>query len=284
MRHAIPLAMIACLGLAACAGGGGGAEVDRALEDLDAADRAALNDIMLASAEPREAVAYFDDALKTSPGDPALERGLGRALLRAGETRRAVAVWSRVAEGAGALPQDRVALAGAYLRAGEWSAAEAQLSRVPQGVGGYDRYRLEAMIADGHEDWARADALYRSAAGMTTRPAGLLNNWGYSKLARGDPAAAEPLFAEALSHDPSLFTAKNNLVLSRSARRDYSLPVIPMTQSERAQLLHTMALGAIKQGDVSIGQGLLREALDTHPQHFEPAARALAALSANVTN
>jgi hypothetical protein len=42
--------------------------------------------------------------------------------------------------------------------------------------------------------------------------------------------------------------------------------------------LHTMALSAIKQGDVETGKGLLRDAIETHPQHFEAASRALAAL------
>jgi hypothetical protein len=41
-----------------------------------------------------------------------------------------------------------------------------------------------------------------------------------------------------------------------------------------------MALTAIKQNDVTTGKGLLREAIDTHPQHFEEATRALRALEA----
>ncbi|HOZ34799.1 MAG TPA: hypothetical protein PLM52_18150, partial [Tabrizicola sp.] len=70
--------------------------------------------------------------------------------------------------------------------------------------------------------------------------------------------------------------------LARAAQRKYDLPVVRMTQSERAELLYSMALAAIKQGDVSVGKGLLQEAIDTHPQHFEAAARSLAALDANV--
>ena len=57
-----------------------------------------------------------------------------------------------------------------------------------------------------------------------------------------------------------------------------------MNQEERAQLLHTLALTAIKQNDVTIGKGLLREAIDTHPRHFEEAVRALRALEDNVSN
>ena len=55
-----------------------------------------------------------------------------------------------------------------------------------------------------------------------------------------------------------------------------------MTQTERAELLYTLALGAIKQGDVNIGKGLLREAVETHPRHFAAAVRSLEALDATV--
>jgi hypothetical protein len=110
----------------------------------------------------------------------------------------------------------------------------------------------------------------------------VLNNWGFSKLTRGDAPGAEKLFSEALTYDPSLFTAKNNLVLARAAQRKYDLPVVQMTQIERAELLYSMALAAIKQGDVSVGKGLLNQAIETHPQHFEAAARSLETLDANV--
>ena len=92
------------------------------------------------------------------------------------------------------------------------------------------------------------------------------------------------MLVDAVRQDPKLFTAKNNLVLARGARREYTLPVIPMDQSERAQLLHTLALSAIKKGDVETGKGLLRDAIETHPQHFEAAVSALDALEANVTS
>ena len=140
------------------------------------------------------------------------------------------------------------------------------------------------MVADSNKDWKKADSFYKIAAGMTTSPAGVYNNWGYSKLTRGEFAEAEKLFYDAITYDAQLFTAKNNLALARGAQRKYDLPVIKMTQAERAQLLYTLALTAIKQGDVQIGKGLLQEAIDTHPQHFDAAVRSLAALDASVTN
>ncbi|MCP5036604.1 MAG: hypothetical protein GY945_03275, partial [Rhodobacteraceae bacterium] len=146
------------------------------------------------------------------------------------------------------------------------------------------RDRLEAMVADSNQEWQKADSVYEIAVGLTTKPSSVLNNWGYSKLTRGDYPGAETLFSEALTFDRNLFTAKNNLVLARAAQRQYDMPVITMTQVERAQLLHTAALSAIKQGDVSIGKALLKEAIATHPQHFEAAVRALSALEDNVSN
>ena len=86
------------------------------------------------------------------------------------------------------------------------------------------------------------------------------------------------MFGDALRFNSNMFTAKNNLVLARGAQRNYTLPVVPMTQIEQAQLMHTMALAAIKQNDVAIGKSLLNDAIDTHPQFFEEAVRALEAL------
>ena len=97
-------------------------------------------------------------------------------------------------------------------------------------------------------------------------------------MSRGDYQAAERLFSDAIRQDSSLFTAKNNLILARGAQGNYALPVIKTTQVERAQLLYTLGLSAIKQGDTTIGKGLLRDAIDTHPQHFEAAVSSLRAL------
>jgi len=283
MRH--PVLVMLCLGgavaVSACQKTSD-ADVQRALKDVNVIDESNLNDVMLTVADPDEAVEYFARTLEQNPGRIDLMRGLARSLVRAQKPTEAAQVWRQVTAHAEATPEDRVMLADALIRSNNWPEAKAELNQIPPTHETFDRYRLEAMVADSDKNWKKADSFYEIAAGLTTTPSGVLNNWGFSKLTRGEHAAAEKLFMEALTYDPSLFTAKNNLVLARAAQRKYDLPVVRMTQTERAELLYSMALAAIKQGDVSVGKGLLAQAIESHPKHFEAAVRSLEALDANV--
>jgi Flp pilus assembly protein TadD len=256
------------------------AEVQRALKDVNVIDESNLSDIMLTVGDPNEAVAYFARTAEQNPDRIDLKRGLANSLIRAGRAAEAVTAWRDTVAHPESNNDDRVGLADALIRTNDWKAAEAELNKIPPTFESYERYRLEAMVADSNKNWKKADSFYEIAAGLTTKPAGVLNNWGFSKLTRGDAAGAEKLFTQALTYDPSRFTTKNNLVLARGTQRKYDLPVVQMSQAEKAELLYTLALTAIKQNDVSVGKQLLREAVETHPQHFEAAARSLAALEA----
>ncbi|MCE6951924.1 hypothetical protein LAZ40_19600 [Cereibacter sphaeroides] len=280
MRHPvlIALCLVGSASLSAC--GGRDAEVDRALKSVNVIDESNLNDIMLTVGAPDEAVAYFRGALAKDPTRIDLKRGLAKSLVRAQRPAEAATIWSQVVNTHEGTNEDRVAYADALIRANDWKRAEEELARIPPTHETFQRYRLEAMVADSKKQWNKADSFYETAVGLTTQPAGVLNNWGFSKLTRGDAAGAEKLFYEALTYDPTEFTTKNNLILARGAQHKYDLPVIQMTQRERAELTYTLALAAVKQGNVTVGKGLLQEAIDTHPQYFEAAVRSLAALDA----
>lgn len=254
------------------------AQTARAIDGVASIDQQNMAELMLATADPREAVAFFTDASAANPGNLLFRRGLARSLARAGQAEAALPIWQEVVQNPQATLDDRVEMADAQIRAGQWDAAQTLLNSIPPTHETFHRFRLEAMIADSRRQWDRADHFYEVAVGLTPRPAGVLNNWGFSRLTRGDHRGAERLFLEALRHDPSLFTAKNNLALARAGQRRYELPLIEMTQTQRAELLHTMALAAVRQGDIAIGRSLLLEAIATHPQHFEPAVLALRAL------
>ncbi len=275
----VALCLAGTLGLSAC-NRTTDAEVQRAIDSVNVIDATNLNDIMLTVGDPAEAVAYFSKASGENPDRIDLKRGLAKSLIRANRPGDAAKVWAEVAASPEGTMDDRVSLADAYIRTNQWPKAEAELNKIPPTHETFERYRLEAMVADSKKDWKKADSFYETAAGMTTQPAGVYNNWGFSKLSRQDYAAAERLFAQALTYDPTLFTAKNNLVMARGAQRKYDLPVIDVKQSEKAELLYTLALTAIKKGDVAVGKALLEDAIATHPQHFEAAVRSLNALDA----
>jgi Flp pilus assembly protein TadD len=283
MRHPVFLAvsLAGALALSACEQKSADETVERAFQDVNVIDESDLNDVMLTVADPNEAVTYFQRTAASNPDRIEVQRGLATSLVRAKRFSEAVPAYDRLIKLDGATNDDRVDYADALLRSGDWARAEQQLDKLPPTFETFKRYRLEALIADSNKEWKKADSFYETAVGLTTRPSGVLNNWGYSKLTRGDFQDAERLFGDAIRQDSTLFTAKNNLILARGAQRNYSLPVIPMDQVERAQLLHTLGLTAVKQGDVQTGKGLLREAIDTHPQHFEAAVRSLRALESN---
>ena len=285
MRQSILLSssLAGMLLLSACAEKSAEATVERAFQDVNVVDESNLNDVMLTVADPNEAVNYFQRTLKGNEDRIDLQRGLAKSLIRAKRFTEAAAAYAKLVTFEDATDSDTVDYADALIRSGDWAGAETQLKSVPPTHETFKRYQLEAMIADANKEWDKSDSFYQTAVGLTTSPASVMNNWGYSKLSRGEYKEAERLFVDAVRQDSTLFTAKNNLMLARGAQRDYAIPVIPMEQDERAQLLHTLALSAVKQGDVEIGKGLLRDAIETHPQHFDEAVRALRALEGNVS-
>ncbi len=275
-----PVILGSALILSACDSGTSDEDIEEALKDVNVIDETNLNDVMLTAADPDEAVKYFQRTSAANPDRIDLKRGLAASLVRAGKPTVAATAWADVLAHPEATSEDRVEYADALIRSNRWKDAEAELNKVPPTHETFKRYRLEAMVADSKKQWSRADSFYEIAVSLTTKPSGTLNNWGYSKLTRGDYPGAEQLFGEALTYDSTLYTAKNNLVLARAAQRKYDMPVVPMTQVERAELLYTAALSAIKQGDLNTGVGLLQDAIDTHPQHFDAAVRSLEALEA----
>jgi Flp pilus assembly protein TadD len=286
MRHPfiVTLCVTGAIALSGCEKGIDTDAVDREFQDVNVIDGTNLNEVMLSVSDPNEAVAYFQRTSASEPERVDLRRGLAISLIRARRNTEGVAAWARVVDHKDATSGDRVELADALIRNNEWDRAETVLNTIPPTYETFKRYRLEAMIADSNQQWDKADSFYETAVGLTTTPASVMNNWGYSKLTRGDFSGAERLFTQAIQNDNELFTAKNNLVLARGAQGNYVLPVVPMTQVERAELLHSLALSAIKRGDVVTGKGLLREAIDTHPQHFEAASRSLKALESSAVN
>jgi len=247
-------------------------------------DASNLNELMLTVADPDEAVEYFRSALAREPDRLEFRRGYARALSRAGRHAEASLVYRKLVDDGLANTEDRIGFAESLARSNAWDEVEEQLAQLPELPKSYRMNMLRAMAADQRKDWAAADGYYQAARDLTPRPARVLNNWGVSKMSRGDLKDAEKLFQEAVSYDSKLFSAKNNLVIARGLQGKFTLPVIPVSEEEKAQLLHNLAVIALRQGKTDIGKGLLEEAIQTHPRHFDAAVSKLEALNAKVKN
>ncbi len=254
------------------------AEKNAGLGPVNAIDATGLNDIMLNLADPAEAVAFFQTSLAQEPDRVDLKKGYAQALTQNKQYAEAALIYEQLIQTGDADNEDRLNYADALVRNGAWEDARAQLNAIPPTVETFDRYFLEALVADHYKEWEKADNFYDIARGLTTRPAQVLNNWGISKLNRGKYKEAEKLFKQAIAADTKMFTAKNNLVITLGKQGVYKLPVIPVNDKERAILLYNLAREAINNGDVDVARGLLADAIDIHPQHFAPAVSLLETL------
>lgn len=279
-RGAIALACVAAI--AACSHV---QEEDKQVElQSNAIDELNLNDVMLTVADPEDAVEYFRSSLNKEPGRTDLQRGYAYSLLRAKQYGEARLAFRNLIENGAAEPSDRVEYAHTLARLEQWEDVSSELNGLPGGYVSSRRMLLEGMLADHNKDWGAADAAYEKAREMSTQPAPIYNNWGVSKLARGDMKDAERAFEQALTYDPKLFSAKNNLTITYGLQKQYRLPLVTLSEEERAILLHNLAVLALRQGDKGIAKGLLTQSVEIHPRHYAAASDKLAALEAVVIN
>ncbi len=283
MNAAMKKGLAALLGLCVVAGceamSPGKPSLDGELDVIEATDQ---TEIMLTLAQPGEAVNYFRRKLATDPDNETYIRGLAISLERDSKPQEAALAYDRLIAAGYAKTADRISYAETLIKTGDIESAEKQLAAIPPTVESYKRYLLEAIVADNNKDWERADSFYETARGLTAKPAPVLNNWGMSNLARGNFDVAANKFQEAITFDPGLFQAKNNLITARGQQRLYKLPVIPMSEIEEAQLLYNLGIIASRNSDIDVARGLFELAIDTHPQYFAEAVDNLAALEGNV--
>ena len=247
-------------------------------------DAANLNDLLLAAGDADEAVAYFQAALVQEPERADFRRGLAISLSRAKRYPESARVFQELAALGQDTPEDKINYAFVAARLQRWDDVRAVVNDLPGGVETSRRHLVVAMLADQDQNWALADQSYARAEALATNPASVINNWGVSRLSRKDLPTAEATFKRALSFDSRLFSAKNNLAISRGLQGNYELPIVPMSEKEKAIILNNLGLIAIRRGDNDIAKGLFAAAVDAHPQHYAAAADRLAALESSVEN
>jgi Tfp pilus assembly protein PilF len=271
---------IAAIGLSAC-------ESVSQKEDPLAAniiDEANLNNLMLTASDPSDAVKYFEQALAHEPDRADFRRGLAISLMRAERYNEAARVFQELITLGQDQPADRLDYAFVNIRLDRWDDVKTLSKTFPDGLQTPRRYVIDAMVADQDADWTASDNAYARAEKLSDRPAAVLNNWGVSQMARGDLKGAMAKFQQAVSFDPRLFNAKNNLAIVRGLQGHYDLPLVPLSDEERAILLNNLGIIAMRRDDEDIARGLFSAAVKAHPQHYASAANKLAVLSGNELN
>ena len=280
-RAKIYLAAAMVFSLAACEGGIADKEDPLGSNVIDAAQ---INDLLLTAGDPNESVTYFEAALAQEPERADFRRGLAKSLTRAKRFPEAGRIYEEMIALGQDKPSDKLEFAMVSAHLQKWDEVERVVSTIPSGLNTSRRYVVEALLADHRQNWSASDAAYAQAESLTTNPASVLNNWGVSQMSRGDLSAATATFHRAVSYDSRLFSAKNNLAISRGLQGEYRLPLVPLTDEERAVLLNNLGIVAMRRGDEQIARGLFAAAVDAHPQFYASAADKLSALEATVQN
>lgn len=247
-------------------------------------DEAGLNDLVLAAGDPEEAVTYFSRASAEEPDRADFRRGHAISLARAKRYTEAARVYQELNSLGQAQPIDRMEAAFVAIKLERWDEAQNLEAGLPNSLNIARRHLLTAILADHRQDWSTADAAYQRAEALAANPADILNNWGVSMMSRQDLPSAEGLFERAVSYDSRLFKAKNNLAIVRGLQDNYQLPLVPMTDKEKAIILNNLGMIATNKGDIDIARGLFAAAVESHPQHYQAAADRLAALEGKVLN
>lgn len=278
-------ALIAALALGGCATEPFDAETT--IDDsasVNVIDATNLNDLMLTISDPEDAVAYFRRSLNEDPDRLDLKRGYALSLARARRHADAVRIFEELDRDGAADAEVRLEHAHSLARLQRWEEAENQMALISGDVDSPRRHLIDAMLADQRNNWDQADLSYEAARRLSANPAAILNNWGVSRMSRGDYKAAQTTFEEAIAYNPRLFSIKNNLAVSRALQGEYRLPLITMTEEERARLLHNVGVIALRRGDADRAKGLFTMAVAAHPRFYPQAAEKLAALENTVVN
>ena len=201
-------------------------------------------------------------------------------------SRKYVEAWSayqRLAQSADKQPGDCEKGAIAALEIGRNAEAKPLAEcAVESANASWRAWNARGVLADFEHDWPRADEAYAHAHQLAPEEARVINNQGWSKLLRGDWAAAVPFFELAATLDPKSRRVANNLELARTALAA-ALPDRRAGESDRewAVRLNDAGVAAELLGDRRRAIAAFTQALDASPVWYDRASNNLKQLGQN---
>jgi Flp pilus assembly protein TadD len=128
---------------------------------------------------------------------------------------------------------------------------------------------------DERGDWAAAEAAYAEAMAGSGGAPQVLNNRGYSRLLQRRREEAVADLVAALQKKPDLAEARTNLRLALALGGDYERAVSGASPDERATLLNNAGFAAGMRGDYAKAEELLNQALKLKTEYYGRASENL---------
>ncbi len=203
-----------------------------------------LADLAFESGDYRLALVRYDALLVAAPGDALLAERIGICAIHLGDSARATRM---------------IALATGAPTA-SWRA-----------------WNARGVLADQSGDWDSADAAYGKAASMADDRPEILNNHGWSLLARGRWSEALALLGQAAMLNPKSVRIANNLELAKAALSE-DLPRRFHGESDASWAARLNDAGVVAgiRGDRKRAIAAFAQAISARHRWFERAANNLA--------
>jgi Tfp pilus assembly protein PilF len=220
----------------------------------------------------------INNAVKAGISGPALERVIADLAYASGDYQDALPRYLRLLV---SNPNDGVMYeqAGiAAMKVGDHAQGAKLLERAVTFPGAtWKGWNARGVAADYQRDWAVADRSYARAAALAPNRAEILNNSGWSLLARGRWAEALQNFERAAAIDPKSPRIAANLELARAALSE-ELPErrAGETEADWAARLNDAGVIARLQGNNKKAVAAFTRAIQARSEYYDRAANNLA--------
>lgn len=214
---------------------------------------------------------------------PPIERLTADLAFASGRFAQALPAYQQLAGSSARQPGDCERGALSALKIGRVDAARPLVAcAIASPRASWRAWNARGVVSDFTQDWQAADESYTRAHELAPNQAQIINNQGWSKLLRGDWAAAIPLLEQAASLDRKTGRIANNLELAKAALAA-DLPRRQPGESDRDWAVRLNDAGVIAElrGEKMRAVAAFTQALDASPVWYDRASNNLQALSQN---
>jgi Flp pilus assembly protein TadD len=217
-----------------------------------------------------EALAEYTRLLETDPRDEEARLGMADSYMAAGGAKQASVIYATLVNSE--TPKIRLGAEQgrglSLLMLGDLDAGHTQLLEVAAEEPSLWRtWNALGWSYDKRRDWLAAEDAYRHAVGLSPVPHVVLNNWGMSLVAQGNPAAAAVKFKRAVEIRPDFDVARNNLQVALGLQGKYREALAATDDHRKPAALNNVGYAALLRGDRERAEQYFVKAVEDSPRY-----------------